>query len=468
MRLRRLFPPVVFAAVFLALFSAAAEADKRYLSGTLASPSADAGGPGALFRVEIAAAQSLSVELHATAFDPMLEVVGPGGAYAFNDDAEGLDARIDLPRAEAGTWYVAVLDFGGSGGAFLLAVEGASDVAEISADRVPPEVLAQFDAHRSDRLDVASAMIGGAYIGRYSEQAAVALDGGPGAMIGGSAGMTGAEPPDRLASDAGITALSDRGVVAAANGGGQAAMPPPSTAPIPFETDAVSAGVGDVAPVPGTIQTDAGRVLLPSTALTPLFPWPPPRPSGWNVLPDDLFDLSAEATYADIDRRLRSALSTVGHDDVGYYWIPDGFAIVTRLERFEEDGSTVADNSRWTATVPAAPLTWNLIDYIRALTTAQTGYFRVIVFAVTPQPFSTEPSDHTLDAVEAWAAGGANTLPTAILARNVPQGTKITALVYEFRKVRGGEGVTALDPSHMPIGEQLRRLGLIAAMRAER
>ncbi len=474
---RHLSPSVVFPALFAALaaavLAAAAWAEPRLVAGSLAP------GERALFAVDIAEAQPLRVTLPRHDFATVLRLVGPGSDSAGRHDAGGSDPRIDLPRAASGTWFVAILNVGGEGGAFVLSVDGARTVTAVAAGEVPAGQIARLDAPR--RAPDASALspfgsIAGALVGRAlpGPRAHIRSRRAPAAASDG--GSDEAAATDDMAShdgpaEASVAAREDPVVATAefhsAGDGLTADMASADLDAAPGEgVERISRETGDT-PAPGTIETPHGRAMLPATALTPLFPWPPPRPSGWNVLPDDLFDLEPGAIYSAIDDALRSALAAVGHEDVGYYWIPDGFALVTRLERFEEDGSTVQDNSRWTPTVPAARVSFNIFDYFSALTTAQTGYFRVIVFAVTPQPFSTEPSERTLDVVSEWAAGGANTLPSAILARKVPPGTRVTALVYEFRKVRGAESATALNPSHMPVGEQLRRLGLIAAMRAE-
>src|SRR5207342_3601252 len=134
--------------------------------------------------------------------------------------------------------------------------------------------------------------------------------------------------------------------------------------------------------------------------------------------------------------RLRAALSPAGYDELGYFAVPDGFAAVTRLERIKETGEPVTDRSRWQMTVPSNP-SFSLFDYLKALLTAQTGHFRVIAFVVTSAPFTASPGD--VDAVNAlrWAQTGRNALPSSLGSQPLTAEYSVTALVYEFSKIRG-------------------------------
>ena len=69
-------------------------------------------------------------------------------------------------------------------------------------------------------------------------------------------------------------------------------------------------------------------------------PWPPPRPSTFEVIPDKfLTKENAKPTLSDIDQKISAALDDNGYVEKSNYSIPDGFAIVTRLEWINEDGT---------------------------------------------------------------------------------------------------------------------------------
>ena len=173
--------------------------------------------------------------------------------------------------------------------------------------------------------------------------------------------------------------------------------------------------------------------------------------------------LANPATLGDVDDRLRAALRVAGYDDLGYFAVPNGFAAVTRLERIEPTGEPVADASRWQMTVPADP-SFSLFDYLRALLTAQTGHFRVIAFVVTPTPFTGSPGE--VDAVSArrWASTGRNALPPPMRSQVFTADYSVTALVYEFSKIRGERSVHYDLPGDLSATTHLEASGILAAL----
>ena len=174
-----------------------------------------------------------------------------------------------------------------------------------------------------------------------------------------------------------------------------------------------------------------------SMAALPLFPWPPPKASASATIPNELLITKDQpANIGAIDDRLRVALYAAGYADISYYLIPSGFAMATRIERFEQEGRPNAGLERWE--IEVKPLrTFSLFDYVRALFKARSGHFRVIVFAVTPVPFT--KTDVTVSREEAmgWVYSGANRLPAAIRLAPYHPDTVCTALIYEFECVNG-------------------------------
>ena len=220
-------------------------------------------------------------------------------------------------------------------------------------------------------------------------------------------------------------------------------------------------GPGVDAPPDGGDHVAAPSAKPGAKALSPLLPWPPPEPSARMVVPKML--LSNPATLGDVDDRLRAALRVAGYDDLGYFAVPNGFAAVTRLERIEPTGEPVADASRWQMTVPADP-SFSLFDYLRALLTAQTGHFRVIAFVVTPTLFTGSPGE--VDAVSArrWASTGRNALPPPMRSQVFTADYSVTALVYEFSKIRGERSVHYDLPGDLSATTHLEASGILAAL----
>jgi hypothetical protein len=162
----------------------------------------------------------------------------------------------------------------------------------------------------------------------------------------------------------------------------------------------------------------------------PKFPLPPPQ---WTADANlDAYCNNCKTLY-DAERIIRKAMDATGYYSRRYYYVPEGFAIVSRLEQFNEDGSCKGESSRWN-TKAVSTEKFSLSNYMYSLFVPQPGHFRVIVFVVTPQTFNADTSQKiTRESATAWLNEGRNRLPEAI--GNLPfqaNKTAMSALVYEF------------------------------------
>lgn len=199
----------------------------------------------------------------------------------------------------------------------------------------------------------------------------------------------------------------------------------------------------------------AASVAAPASAgasTMPRFPWPPPRASGMEVLPTVL--LRDKATLGDVASALDVALVTVGRHEVRYYAVPNGFAMVTRLEAIDEDGNSIGDVDRDRV---------DFMTYIRNLFWVPPGYYRMVVFVVTDQLF--ESTGAALDRAQANALlnRGFNALPPELSGRLYSDEYRTTALIYEFRKDRQREVAQVLSPGRFAAHHHLERIGWFAA-----
>ena len=135
-----------------------------------------------------------------------------------------------------------------------------------------------------------------------------------------------------------------------------------------------------------------------------------------------------EAT-GDVNSVLKTGLLQAGYTERSYYSVPNGFALVTRLERIERNGTP--SSNRW-AIGPSKLERFSLEAYLRALFTANPGHYRVIVFVVTDAPVTQSDQTLTRDEALKWLRSGAQSLPDEIAA--LPWNTQVTctALIYEF------------------------------------
>ncbi len=190
------------------------------------------------------------------------------------------------------------------------------------------------------------------------------------------------------------------------------------------------------------------------------FDWPPPEPSAKVTIPRALLlaGTTVEAqTLGEVGERLESALIQAGYVEFGYQSVGcSGFAMVTRLERIDEEGRPLEGTLRFAP--PESKPNWSLGGYISRLFYAPPGYYRQIVFAATEKPYERDqlaapPTREELD--EMLERADVTALPNAMLQRPFTRGHRLHALIYEFEKGEADRDV-----------RQVSRLGGAAHVRA--
>jgi hypothetical protein len=230
--------------------------------------------------------------------------------------------------------------------------------------------------------------------------------------------------------------------------------PPPPSLPAPTQTPTSEAAPPSSSPTPQSAPPKS----LPSvqTEWIPMFPWPPPEYSVLAVLDKNYF--SQSKTLFDVDDILTVALSDLGYDDRSYFEIPNGFALVTRIEQIKEDGTPFAPPARWSVMIKAYnSLNWS--SYLKSLIFPPSGFFRIIVFAVTDKAFTSSHKKPTKAAAEGWLKVGFTELPASIGNKRFGPNYRCTALIYEFKKIEANEA--AQITGSLTGIEHLKKSGLI-------
>jgi hypothetical protein len=193
--------------------------------------------------------------------------------------------------------------------------------------------------------------------------------------------------------------------------------------------------------------------------------WPVPTPSSIYVLPQEYFRQSPDQVLHlhHIDERIRLAMNECGYVEWSYFAVPDGFAMVTRLEQIKEDGSPSED--RWSTKVrPLEPGQISFMDYIRAMFTSNAGYYRIIVFVVTHVALDKEDVQVSQAEAIAWLAQGCEFLPDEVRQIEYGAGYHCTALVYEFEQANPGVPPDPSVPGRLPAHEHLRMAKLLTVL----
>jgi hypothetical protein len=195
----------------------------------------------------------------------------------------------------------------------------------------------------------------------------------------------------------------------------------------------------------------------PSSTSVPQFPWPPPQGSASYVLPDRF--IASRHTMGEVTEAILVALEQNGYVERSFFQTPAaGVALVTRLERINDDGSSYPEQQRW-PTVRGVPDT-DLLSFLRGLFFVESGHYRVIVFIVQSQPFAQSPQPPTEDQVRNWLTSGVNVLPPEIALRPF-DGGHVTAIVYEF----ASDGTSVhLVQSALTGKEHLEKAGVLSLL----
>jgi hypothetical protein len=164
----------------------------------------------------------------------------------------------------------------------------------------------------------------------------------------------------------------------------------------------------------------------------PEFHWPPPKASAWDLIPNELVTGGAPSpTFAAVEQRLGRALDAAGYHQRSFFTVPNGFALVTQLERIEPNGSP-SGARRWMMAEASAD--FSLESYFKRLLYADPGRYRLVVLIVSDVPFSATGGYLTMSEASDLAGRGVNTLPENVAEDRYSPRHRCTALIYEFRK----------------------------------
>jgi hypothetical protein len=196
----------------------------------------------------------------------------------------------------------------------------------------------------------------------------------------------------------------------------------------------------------------------------PEFPWPPPRASASATISRELLlDSKEHPKLDDAVTALDLAFQKAGYGERSYYSVPGGFAMASRIEQMNQDGTAAGPADRWSLEVPRMRK-FSFSAYLTELFRARPGYYRVIVFVVTSHPFSYSSAKVTTEDGRLWISSGLNALPEDIASRDYTSAHRCTALIYEFKRT-GTQHAEFVDPSGITGQIHLEKSGLLAALK---
>lgn len=194
----------------------------------------------------------------------------------------------------------------------------------------------------------------------------------------------------------------------------------------------------------------------------PQFEWPPPRASASATVPHEhLLPEHRLRRLIDVSEWLERALDQASYAERSYYAVPDGFALVSRLERINQDGTPHSE--RW-ASDESPSLEFSLKWYLRALVSSPEGRYRLVVFVVTPAAFPQNGKNVPFLVARDWSWVGLNKLPPSAGVLELSKDHTCTALVYEFVKGKKGSEPSQVLPSVLTGRQHLESSGIWAGI----
>lgn len=170
----------------------------------------------------------------------------------------------------------------------------------------------------------------------------------------------------------------------------------------------------------------------------PTLTLPLPEATAWINLTTHLVGDRGPSTLLEANTRLSVALWSSGYVTLSHWLAPDGFAILTELEQIEESGRPKVGEQRWSTS--ASPITWDTFsirNYLRALLTANSGYYRVLLFIVSGSPIIQSEEPTSWGEMVQFIHGGSLTPSMDLSLKKWTDQMQCVALIYEFRRDNG-------------------------------
>ncbi|MBK6995298.1 MAG: hypothetical protein IPH31_10345 [Lewinellaceae bacterium] len=140
--------------------------------------------------------------------------------------------------------------------------------------------------------------------------------------------------------------------------------------------------------------------------------------------------------------------------------VPDGFAVVTQLEQYQEDGSIQIDPiTRWKELPEAESFSLSL-TYLKSLIFPRKAHLRLFAVLVTQQGYPSNEEHISKDDAKAWIRKGVNRLPKIIVEKPFSSRYSVDVLVYEFEVPETTFIPWQHCPCHLTAREHLQKTGL--------
>ena len=192
------------------------------------------------------------------------------------------------------------------------------------------------------------------------------------------------------------------------------------------------------------------------------FPFPPPQCYQSTELQFSSF--AGAKTLGDVGKKIAWVFEQKGYP-FRFMSVPDGFALVTQLEQYQEDGSIQADRlTRWKELPEAESFSLSL-SYLKSLVFPRKAHLRVFAVLVTQRSYPSNQAHVSKEDAKAWISQGVNRLPKTVAEKPFSSNYSVDVLVYEFEVPETTFKPWQHCPCHLTAREHLQKTGLDAWLR---
>ena len=193
------------------------------------------------------------------------------------------------------------------------------------------------------------------------------------------------------------------------------------------------------------------------------FSFPPPRATDFTIK-RELAVIPLKNFFAELEAKLKNA-GYRGENNYTHFSHGSEFALVTRLEQINEDGTPLSGSIRWTEFVPPAN---SFASYTNYLLKGKRAYFRSIAFVVSQEEFNPlRGLPPAFETVKGWMITGnpflVDTGPGSVAGQEtvLNEKYKCYVLIYIFEKHTSEDAVAFRDSFPISAEQQLKQMNIV-------
>lgn len=178
--------------------------------------------------------------------------------------------------------------------------------------------------------------------------------------------------------------------------------------------------------------------------------------------PKEIFDTCTN--LGEVDHLFTRALINLGYEQKRYYYLHNGFALLTPVEQIHKNGKALSGQERW-QDYPAGGGFDGILDYLSSIIFPRPGYFRLFVFYVTDRNMEQEKGELKHDEARAWLRDGEFWLPPILKNKALTEAHQISVMLYEFKVLETKKQMKEICTNNLlSLNDHLNQSGILRAL----